>query len=145
MPHDEAKKVEKKVAVLPVGQHGGLICADANAEASIRGGARAGASLALFDSSNHHKASDTSSRYAVGSLGASGDVSASGLDVGIDADVLRASYETEHHKIGGGLSLDTGLKLHADGARAHVLGFGFHGNGNGVGVKTPFFDYSYKF
>uniref|UniRef100_A0A1I7TI58 Peptidase A1 domain-containing protein n=1 Tax=Caenorhabditis tropicalis TaxID=1561998 RepID=A0A1I7TI58_9PELO len=144
MPHSEVLQTEEKTAVYEVPGDkidGGLICKKATFE--LDQGLSSSANFALLDVSNRDY--ECSRRVAIGNIGANLNVSrVDGIELGVDADVLRAIYEGENFKIGTGLSYSTGVKYQPDSWKLHFMGYGFEYDTEGFGIRIPILELKYK-
>ncbi|CAB3410707.1 unnamed protein product [Caenorhabditis bovis] len=88
---------------------------------------------------------DSEDQLSIAKAGANFGLTADkGLDVSVESKVLWLEHETEHVKIGGGLNIDTGVKVSDNGVEMSALGFGFSVGNDGVGIKLPFFNALFK-
>ncbi|CAL2047616.1 hypothetical protein CAEBREN_10170 [Caenorhabditis brenneri] len=144
MPHSEANATEEKSTAIELpGEKidGGLICSNANFE--LDQGLNSSANFAILDVSSRDY--DSSKRIAIGNFGANCNISSQeGVDLGVDADVVRAAYEGENFKIGTGLNFSTGIKFQPESWKLHVLGYGFEYDTDGFGLRVPVLDLKYK-
>ncbi|CAL2047614.1 unnamed protein product [Caenorhabditis brenneri] len=140
MPHTEALETEQKSVAYVVPDKridGGLICKNGNF--SVDHGLWSGANFAILDVSNRDALS--SKRLAVGNFGANCNISSIyGVDMGVDWDLLRATFEMDRFKIGTGLSYSTGIIWQEDVKKLVFLGYGIEYGADGAGFRTPTFD-----
>ncbi|PIC30414.1 hypothetical protein B9Z55_021661 [Caenorhabditis nigoni] len=144
MKNYEACETEKKSVAYEVPGDkidGGVICGNSNFE--IDQGINSSANFAILDVS--HRDHEHSKRLAVANFGANLNFSKTdGVDVGVDADLVRYAYEGENFKIGTGLSYSTGIKIQPESVKIHVLGYGFEYDNDGFGLKIPMLDLKFK-
>ncbi|KAF1754998.1 hypothetical protein GCK72_021565 [Caenorhabditis remanei] len=144
MPHEEVLRTEEKSASYEIPGDkidGGLICKTAKLE--VDQGVSSSANFAILDVS--HRDYESSKRLAIGNIGANFNVSSKdGVDVGVDADLVRYAYEGENFKIGTGLSYSTGVKFQPESVKLHFMGYGFEYDGDGFGVRVPILELKYK-